>query len=130
MPDYTVVNLIGDVENMAPKFGMEGIEARFARTNLELEKSGLSSFVLEPDVQLPFGHRHAEQEEIYVVLEGGGTCVFESDEVELGPMDAVRVAPQLARSFRAGPDGARLLAFGAPNTNNKDAEMIADFWDR
>jgi mannose-6-phosphate isomerase-like protein (cupin superfamily) len=130
MPDYTLVNLIGDVENMAPKFGMEGIEARFARTNLELEKSGLSSFVLEPGVQLPFGHRHGEQEEIYVVLEGGGICAFESDEVELGPMDAVRVAPQVARSFRAGPDGARLLAFGAPNTNNKDAEMVADFWEK
>jgi mannose-6-phosphate isomerase-like protein (cupin superfamily) len=115
---------------MAPKYGMEGIEARFARTNLQLEKSGLSSFVLEPDVQLPFGHRHGEQEEIYVVLEGGGTCAFEDAEVQLGPMDALRVAPQAARSFRAGPQGARLLAFGAPNTQGKDVEMIADFWER
>jgi mannose-6-phosphate isomerase-like protein (cupin superfamily) len=130
MPDHTLVNLIGDVQDMAPQFGMEGIQARFARTNLELEKSGLSSFVLEPDVQLPFGHRHAEQEEIYVVLEGGGTCAFEEGEVELGPMDALRVAPQVARSFRAGPEGARLLAFGAPNTQGKDAEMIGDFWER
>lgn len=130
MPGYTVVNLIDDVENMAPKFGMEGIEARFARTNLELAKSGLSSFVLEADVQLPFGHRHAEQEEIYVVLEGGATCVLEDAEVELGPMDALRVAPEVARSFRAGPDGARLLAFGAPNTDGKDAEMVGDFWEK
>jgi mannose-6-phosphate isomerase-like protein (cupin superfamily) len=130
MPDYTVVNLIGDVKNMAPQFGMEGIEARFARTNLELRNSGLSSFVLEPNVQLPFGHRHGEQEEIYVVLEGGGVCAFDDGEVELGPMDALRVAPEVARSFRSGPDGARLLAFGAPNTQGKDVEMIGDFWER
>jgi mannose-6-phosphate isomerase-like protein (cupin superfamily) len=129
MPDYTVVNLIGDVKNMAPQFGMEGIEARFARTNLELKNSGLSSFVLEPNVQLPFGHRHGEQEEIYVVLEGGGQCKLEDEFVELGPMDALRVPPQVVRSFRAGPEGAHLLAFGAPNTDNKDAEMVQDFWD-
>jgi mannose-6-phosphate isomerase-like protein (cupin superfamily) len=129
MPDHTVVNLIGDVENMAPKYGMEGIEARFARTNLKLEKSGLSSFVLEPNVELPFGHRHGEQEEVYVVLEGGGQCKLDDELVDLGQMDAVRIAPQVARSFRSGPDGARILAFGAPNTDNKDVEMVADFWD-
>jgi mannose-6-phosphate isomerase-like protein (cupin superfamily) len=130
MPDYTRVNLIGDVTNMAPRFGMEGIAAHFARTNLELRNSGLSFFALEPDVQLPFGHRHGEQEEIYVLLEGGGACVFEDDEVELRTMDAIRVAPEVARSFRAGPQGARLLAFGAPNTEGRDAEMIGDFWER
>jgi mannose-6-phosphate isomerase-like protein (cupin superfamily) len=128
MPDYTRVNLIGDVQNMAPRYGMEGLEARFARTNLELRNSGLSSFVLEPNVQLPFGHRHGEQEEIYLVLEGGGQCKLEDELVDLGPMDAIRIAPGVARSFRSGPDGAHILAFGAPNTDNKDVEMVADFW--
>lgn len=129
MPDYTVVNLVDDVQDMAPQYGMQGIQARFARKNLQLEKSGLSLFVLEPDVQLPFGHRHGEQEEIYVVLEGGGEVKLEDELVELGPMDAIRVPPEVARSFRAGPSGARLLAFGAPNTDNKDAEMVQGFWD-
>jgi mannose-6-phosphate isomerase-like protein (cupin superfamily) len=129
MPDYTVVNLVDDVQDMAPQYGMQGIQARFARKNLQLQKSGLSCFVLEPNVQLPFGHRHGEQEEIYVVLEGGGEVKLEDELVEVGPMDAVRVPPDVARSFRAGPSGARLLAFGAPNTDNKDAEMVQGFWD-
>jgi hypothetical protein len=30
--------------------------------------------------------------------------------------------------MEAGPDGAQILAFGAPNTENKDAEMVSDFW--
>src|SRR3954454_1939846 len=105
MGDYTVVNLLWDVENMAPKFGMDGIEARFARKNLELQKSGVSYIALDPDVALPFGHRHGEQEEVYVVLEGGGTCKLGDELVELAAMDAVRIPPQLARSLRAGPDG-------------------------
>src|SRR4051812_20806113 len=124
MADYTVVNLVGDVENMAPKFGMDGLEARFARTNLQLEKSGLSYLAIDPDTAIPFGHRHEEQEEIYVVLEGGGTCQLEDEAVEMGRMDAIRIPAQVAHSFRAGSDGARLLFFGAPNTNNKDIEMI------
>ncbi len=128
MPDYTVVNLIGDVENLAPKFGMEGIEARFARGALQLQRSGLSYFALEPDTAVPFGHRHEQQEEIYVVLEGGGTCRLEDESVELGPMDALRVPPEVARGFRAGPDGARLLAFGAPQTAGQDAQMLPEFW--
>ena len=129
MPDYTVVNLISGVENLAPKFGMQGVEARFARTTLALKESGLSYFALEPDTGVPFGHRHERQEEIYVVLEGGGTCRLEDETVELGPMDAIRVPPEVARGFRAGPQGARLLAFGAPQTEGQDAQMLPEFWD-
>jgi hypothetical protein len=32
------------------------------------------------------------------------------------------------RSFGAGPDGAEILAFGAPNTDNADIEMEQDWW--
>jgi hypothetical protein len=40
MAAYTRVNLKSDVEDMAPQHGIEGIESRFARRNLDLEKSG------------------------------------------------------------------------------------------
>lgn len=128
MPDYTVVNLERDVEDMAPKFGMEGIEARFARTNLGLRKSGLSLIRLDPDARIPFGHRHAEQEEVYVLLRGSGRVKLEDELVDLGPLDAVRIPDGIAHSIAAGPDGAELLFFGAPNTDNKDVEMIQGFW--
>jgi uncharacterized cupin superfamily protein len=72
MADYTRVNLKSDVKDMAPEHGMEGIESRFARTNLELANSGLSYFGLGPGYRAPFGHTHKEQEEIYVVLSGSG----------------------------------------------------------
>ncbi len=62
MADYTRVNLNSDVKDMAPEFGMEGIESHFARTNLELENSGLSLFRLDAGFRTPFGHTHSEQE--------------------------------------------------------------------
>ena len=128
MGDHTKVNLM-EVEDAARRFGQPpGLEARFARVPLELRSSGLSHFRLAPDFRTPFGHRHAEQEEIYVVVSGSGRIRLEDEVVELQPWDAVRVAPAVTRSLEAGPDGLEYLAFGAPNTENKDAEMVRDFW--
>ena len=99
MPDYTRINLKSDVKDMAPEHNMEGIESRFARTNLELANSGLSYFRLDPGYRAPFGHTHS-----------------------------VRIAPGELHGMEAGPDGAEILAFGAPNTDNKDADMEPGWW--
>ncbi len=130
MADYTVLNLKADVEDMAPGAGLSpNLESRFARRALGLEKSGLSYFRVAPGFRVPFGHRHGEQEEIYVVLSGGVRMKLEDDLVELRPLDAVRVPGHVTRAMEAGPDGAEILAFGAPNTDGKDAEMVQGWWE-
>lgn len=48
--------------------------------------------------------------------------------LELQPLDALRVPGSTRRGMEGGPDGAEILAFGAPNTENKDAQMLQDFW--
>jgi mannose-6-phosphate isomerase-like protein (cupin superfamily) len=131
MPTYTKLNLKQDVEDMAPKFGMgPDIEARYARKPLGLENSGVSYFRLGPDFRLPFGHTHEEQEEVYVVLSGSARMKAGDDVVELAQFDAIRVPGSTPRGMEAGPEGAEILAVGAPNTDNKDAEMLPDFWPR
>ena len=128
MPDYTVVNL-REVEDMAPQFGFAPhIESRFARKPLGLARSGLSYFRLEPGYRLPFGHRHGEQEEVYLVVNGSARVKLEDEIVELGQWDAVRVPGPVTRGMEAGPQGAEIVAFGAPNTDNKDAEMEPGWW--
>src|SRR5918994_4239082 len=128
MAGYTRVNLKADVQDMAPEFGMEGIEARFARKNLELENSGLSRFTLRPGFRTPFGHTHSEQEEVYVVISGSARVAIGDDVVELGEWDAVRIPSGTMHAMEGGQDGAEVLAFGAPNTDNKDAEMQPGWW--
>ena len=129
MPDYTVVNLKNDVQDMAPQFGYApDMESRFARKNLELENSGVSYFKIAPDFRVPFGHRHGEQEEVYLVIKGSARFKLDDEVVELNELDAVRVPGSVTRGMEAGPDGAEIVAFGAPNTDNKDAEMVQDFW--
>jgi mannose-6-phosphate isomerase-like protein (cupin superfamily) len=127
---YTHLNLRGDVEDMAPQFQMgDGIEAHFARKALGLEKSGLAYFKLGPDYVLPFGHKHDEQEEIYLVLSGSARVKLDEEEIELKPLDAVRIPPGVMRGMAGGPEGAELIAFGAPNNENSDLEMVPGFFE-
>ena len=128
MSGYTVANL-KEVEDQAPRFGYAPhLQARFARRALGLGQSGLSHFAVAPGFRLPFGHHHAEQEEIYVVVAGSARFKLGEEIVELGPWDAVRVAPEITRGMQGGPDGAEILAFGAPSNENADVQMVQDFW--
>ena len=129
MPDYTLVNLKTDVEDQAPKFGFApDLESRFARRTLGLQNSGLSYYRVAPDYRIPFGHRHGEQEEVYVLLSGSAQMKLDDEIVELRQWDALRVPGDVTRGFESGPDGAEILAFGAPNTENADAEMVQGWW--
>jgi mannose-6-phosphate isomerase-like protein (cupin superfamily) len=128
MAGYTHLNL-KEVEDQAPKFGMSpDMEMRMARVPLELEYCGVTYQRLAPGYRLPFGHRHKNQEEVYVVISGGGRIKIEDEVVEIGPLDAVRLSSETMRSFEAGPDGVELIAVGAPNTGPGDAETEQDWW--
>jgi len=129
MADYTKVNLVDDVQDMAPKFDLSpGLESHFARTNLGLEQSGMSFYRIAPGFRVPFGHRHGQQEEVYVIVSGSARVKLGDDIVDLRQWDAVRVPGEIWRALEGGPDGAEVLAFGAPNTDNKDAEMQPGWW--
>jgi mannose-6-phosphate isomerase-like protein (cupin superfamily) len=130
MPGHTVVNL-REVEDQAPKFGYApDLEARFATVPLELERGGLSFQRLAPNLRMPFGHRQREQEEVYVVVGGSARIKLDDEVVELRTWDAIRVPPEVTRALEAGPEGAEVLAFGAPNTGHPggDAEMVPGWW--
>ena len=131
MPGYTKQNL-GQVEDMAPKFGHDtAMEARFASRPLELERTGLSLQRLKPGARIPFGHRHKEQEEVYVVLSGSGRAKLDDEIVELEALDALRVAPEVMRAVEAGSEGMALLVFGAPASGGSpgdDVEELSPGW--
>ena len=112
MSAYTKLHL-EDVPDSAQGFGMPaGMTVRFATQGLEGERTGLSLHRLPPGGGHPFLHRHEGAEEVYVVLSGSGTATVGDETVELGRLDALRVAPDVLRSFDAGPEGLELLAFG------------------
>ncbi len=129
MAAYTKLNFKQDVEDMAPRFQLSpGLESRFARKPLALERSGVTYYKIAPGFRTPFGHKHGEQEEVYVVVSGNARLKLEDEVRELSQWDAIRIAPDTMRCLEGGPDGAEVLAFGAPNTDGKDVEMVPGWW--
>jgi quercetin dioxygenase-like cupin family protein len=127
MSSYTKVNL-RDVENQAPRFKMPSeMQARFARRAIDGRTLGLSLFTLEPGFRIPFGHRHSQQEEVYVILRGSGRIKVEDEVVELAEGDAIRLDVETTRAVEAGPDGIEYIAFGAGD-DPMDATMDPTFW--
>ena len=117
-----------EVDDLAPKFGFgETQEAHFANDDLDVESTGVSYHVLRPGKRQGFAHRHENAEEVYVVLTGNGRLKLDDEVIEISEMDAIRVAPTVARAFAAGDEGLEILAFGPRHEG--DAELIRDeFW--
>ena len=123
---YAIKNL-RDVEDQAVKFGFAELqEARFPREDLGAEATGLAHIAVKPGKRQPFAHRHREAEEIYVVLSGRGRIKLDDEVADIGPYDAVRIAPGVTHSIEAGPEGIEILAFGPRHAG--DSEIEQDFW--
>jgi mannose-6-phosphate isomerase-like protein (cupin superfamily) len=123
---YSIKNL-REIADSAAKTDFSHVqEAHFARKDLDAQATGLAYHVLHPNKRQAFAHRHQEAEEVYVVLDGSGRVKLDEEIVDVSRLDAIRVAPEVARAFEAGPDGLELVVFG-PHYDG-DGEMIQDFW--
>ena len=129
---FTHKNLRADLEDLGGNFdGAPGLEFRAATKALELEESGLTYQRVPPDYRFPYGHTHETQEEVYVVVGGGGRMAVDDAVVELRKWDAVRVPPGSWRGYEAGPEGLELLVIGAPHLGpnpRDDVEGTRDWW--
>src|SRR4051794_41961681 len=104
MAGYSIKNL-QDVDNSAPEGAGDGLEARFARKHLDSEHLGVSYFRYGAGFRAPYGHRHREQEEAYVVVSGSGRPRLGADLGDLKPGGVRRVAPQGGRGIGGGANG-------------------------
>ena len=129
---FTHRNLKNDLEDVGFRFdGAPDLEFRMAPGPLELAHSGLSYQRIPPGYRFPYGHTHERQEEVYVVVRGGGRMKLDDEIVELAEWDAVRVAPGTWRGYEAGPDGLEILVIGAPHLGDAprdDVEGRRDWW--
>jgi len=127
MPAPFTHKKLTDVKDSAPEFGIGDVqEARFAKGDLEAEKTGLSHVRLKPGKRSPFGHKHEEAEEVYVVISGSGRMKLDDEIIEIERLDAIRVSPEVTRAFESGPEGIEVLALGA--RHDGDGEVVPGWW--
>ncbi|MCW2952120.1 MAG: Cupin 2 conserved barrel domain protein [Conexibacter sp.] len=107
---------------------------RFQRLRAELGVTtfGLNLVVLAPGQRSRI-HRHARQEEVYLVLEGELALALEGahDERTFGEGELVRVAPGVRRQLtNRRPQRLVLLALGGANEHDsRDGEAYAS-WEQ
>jgi mannose-6-phosphate isomerase-like protein (cupin superfamily) len=126
MSRHTIVNLKQVEPSQAARAA--GIDAHMSRSRLDSEHLGVSYFRYPPDFRPGTGHRHHEQEEAYVVVAGSGQVRLDDEVVDLKQWDVVRVAPDVVRGFRAGPEGLELIAVDADRPEGGDGVPVKDWW--
>jgi uncharacterized cupin superfamily protein len=82
--------------------------------------TGLNIDRIHPGKLNTVPHCHSAEEEIFVVLEGDGTCILGEDEhpVRAGHIVARPAGTRVAHSFRGGENGMRLLVYGTRDSND------------
>jgi mannose-6-phosphate isomerase-like protein (cupin superfamily) len=123
---HRITNL-ADVEDIAPKFGMDAMgEARFLRGEIGAERIGLSHYRVKPGARTGFGHTHRKSEEVYLVLSGSGTFKVDDQLAPVRKGDVVFCPPGAMREWEGGEEGLELVAFGEHVEG--DAEMVPGWW--
>jgi mannose-6-phosphate isomerase-like protein (cupin superfamily) len=95
------------------------------RRQLGVTTFGINQMVLQPGQRMRI-HRHARQEEVYLVLEGRLAVSIEGDETVLEAGELMRVAPDVRRQLvNRGPARVVLIALGGGQEHNgRDAEAF------
>lgn len=118
---------LNEVEDSAAGHGHgDTMEARFAGGDLEAEQTGFSFHRIKPGKRQPFGHKHDDAEEVYVVVRGDGLLKLDDEIIEVETLDAIRVSPEVMRAFEAGDDGLEVIVFG--QRHDGDGEINPGFW--
>jgi uncharacterized cupin superfamily protein len=82
--------------------------------------TGLQHVVAAPGKQSAPQHCHSAEEEIFVVLDGGGELLLGDEEIPVHPGHVIARPPGtgVAHTFRGGPGGLTYLAYGTREPND------------
>ena len=108
MADFTVKHFDDMDARMGGAF-------KLARASLGVTSFGMQILDLPPGAGESYpNHDHLKdgQEEVYIVLGGGGTIAIEGEQIALEPDVAVRVGPSAKRQLSAGDEGLRVIIVG------------------
>ena len=85
-----------------------------ARAELGVESFGMQVIDMPPNYENypEHDHTHDNQEEVFLVMRGGGEIEIEGERFPLDDNHVARVSPETKRKIWPGPDGIRLVVLG------------------
>jgi hypothetical protein len=84
------------------------------RAELGVESFGIQVIDMPPNFELypEHDHMHDNQEEVFLVMRGGGELEIDGERFPLDDSHIGRVAPEAKRKIWPGPDGIRVVILG------------------
>ena len=107
------------------------------RKQLGLEAVALGLINIGPNEGYTFTHSHRQQEEVYIVVRGGGFLQLDGELEEISAGDLIRVSPETRRALKAGGEGLFVICAGGipqgfpknPNSRYLIDDGIPDYDD-
>jgi uncharacterized cupin superfamily protein len=99
------------------------------RRALGVTSFGMNLMILQPGERGRI-HRHEHQEEVYLVWAGTLTVAIDGEEQDLGPGEALRVAPELRRQvLNRGPARCVVVALGGAGEHSGRDGLAFGSWE-
>jgi mannose-6-phosphate isomerase-like protein (cupin superfamily) len=97
-----------------------------ARAELGVESFGMQVIDMPPSYENypDHDHTHDNQEEVFLVMRGGGEIEIDGARFPLDDNHIARVGPQAKRKVWPGPDGIRLVVLGGTPGESYEAADI------
>jgi mannose-6-phosphate isomerase-like protein (cupin superfamily) len=97
-----------------------------ARAELGVESFGMQVIDMPPNYENypEHDHLHDNQEEVFLVMRGGGEIEIEGERFPLDDNHVARVGPETKRKIWPGPDGIRLVVLGGTPGKSYEAPDI------
>ncbi len=95
------------------------------REYLHTARQSLAEASLEPGGSTR-RHFHAAAEEIYLIVDGGGTLEVDGEARDVGAGDAILIPPGAWHELTAGRDGVRLLCCCVPAYTDDDTYFVRE----
>ena len=85
-----------------------------ARAELGVESFGMQIIDMPPNYESypEHDHEHDRQEEVFLVMRGGGEIEIEGERFPLDAEHIARVGPETKRKIWPGPEGIRVVVLG------------------
>lgn len=118
------IHNIAHVPAFTTKDGSE-IRELLAHRNSNIRKQSLAEARLPPGGQTT-PHYHPQTEEIYYILEGVGRMTIGSETCDVGPGDAIAIAPgEVHTIYNQGTITLKFLCCCAPGYEHVDTVLLA-----
>ncbi len=103
--NFTAAHLRGWARLEEFSFQLPGMKDRYPGKLFMKEPLGLTGVEmslnrLPPGGEIPFLHRHRENEELYIFIKGRGRFQVDGEVLEVGEGSVIRVAPDGVRAWR------------------------------